>query len=138
MEINGLKTSPDFISISETNGNYELKYFMNGPPETDFEGGRYRLKICFQKGQYPFKPPQMFFESNIYHPNVGVNGDICVDFLKGEWTPVYTIKKAVEALQVLLMDPNPSSPLNSEAAKNFNNNRNEFRKINQEFIKNNA
>jgi ubiquitin-conjugating enzyme (huntingtin interacting protein 2) len=40
-----------------------------GPPDTPYEGGTYVVDIKIPQ-EYPFKPPQMFFKTKLWHPNV--------------------------------------------------------------------
>lgn len=65
---------------------------------------------------YPFSPPLCRFMTNIWHPNISVNGTICVDTLKEEWSPSTKIISIIGILNGLLINPNPNSPLNREAA----------------------
>lgn len=41
---------------------------------------------------------------------------MCLDVLKSQWTPAWTISSACTAVQVMLSDPEPDSPLNIDAA----------------------
>ena len=42
---------------------------FKGPPQTPYEGGEYIVDIKIPN-EYPFRPPQMRFETKVYHPNV--------------------------------------------------------------------
>lgn len=46
-----------------------LKGTFPGPPGTPFEGGTYRVDIKVPT-EYPFRPPQMRFDTKLWHPNV--------------------------------------------------------------------
>lgn len=42
-------------------------------------------------------------------------GEICLDVLKTDWSPAWTLASALLAVQSLLASPEPSSPLNVDA-----------------------
>ena len=137
-ELEDLKKSKDFVSVDESkDGAIELVMFMHGPDGSPFEGGKYKLKIKFTRTSYPFNAPDVSMMSKIYHPNFSTSGSICVDFLKGEWTPAYTILKMIEALQLLLITPNPDSPLNSNAAQTYRSDSAKYRETNLQMMKEN-
>lgn len=46
-----------------------LKGKIPGPPDSPYEGGTFNVEIRIPDG-YPFKPPNMRFETKIWHPNV--------------------------------------------------------------------
>jgi len=96
---------------------YRWRASVAGPEDTPWEGGIYGLKISFDGCDYPNKPPKVRFTCDIVHPNVYSDGSICMDTLKDNWKPVYTITILLQSIQSLLADPNPSSPANPEAAR---------------------
>merc|ERR1719440_392121 len=69
------------------------------------------------------KPPRVKFVTKIWHPNVGGNGDICLDLLQNMWSPALTIERLLLSIASLLTDPNPDSPMNSDAAQLYKKNR---------------
>lgn len=90
---------------------------IKGPVETPYEGRSYRLRMKFGL-DYPFSPPNIAFETPIFHPNVDLKlGVICLDILKEQWSAAYNIETVLLSIQSLLDEPNPSSPLNVDAAK---------------------
>ena len=92
-----------------------------GPENSVWENGVFKLEMKFTE-EYPNKPPEVLMKTKVFHPNFYVNGHICIDILKDQWSPIYDIKSILTSIQSLLTDPNPSSPANVEAAKLYNDN----------------
>ena len=89
--------------------------YLSGPKATPYEGCVYAVDIRLPTN-YPYDPPTMMFVNRCWHPNIGVNGHVCVDILQREWAPSLTILKILMSVQSLLDDPDPRSPLNGPAA----------------------
>lgn len=96
-----------------------------GPLETPFENELLKLDIKFPD-EYPFKPPIVKFITSVWHPNVGSNGNICLDILKDNWSPTLVTSKVLLSICSLLSDPNTKDPLNGTAAREYDNDRNKY------------
>jgi len=107
----------------EGNDLFHWQATLMGPPDSPYEGGVFFLDIQFPQ-DYPFKPPKVRFTTKIYHCNVNDQGGICLDILKGEWSPALTISKVLLSICSLLTDPNPDDPLVAEIARVYKNDRN--------------
>jgi len=68
------------------------------------------------------QPPQIWFITKIFHPNVHWStGELCLDILKTDWTPVWNLKAVLRAIVALLVAPNGDSPLNCDAGNMVRN-----------------
>lgn len=99
-----------------------------GPDQSAWEGGIYSLRLTFPYN-YPESPPTVSFKSRMFHPNIYDNGRVCMDVISKAWTPAYSVNSVLASVQSLLSDPNVESPANAEAAKLFENDRAEYKKI---------
>lgn len=104
-----------------------------GPKDSPYEGGVFNIDIFFND-DYPLRPPTIIFKTRIFHPNISTDGSICLDILKSDWSPALSIIKVMLSISSLLTDPNPSSPLNSEAAI-LHANQSQYKEKVQEYIR---
>jgi ubiquitin-protein ligase len=66
---------------------------------------------------YPVFAPLCRFVTPIWHPNISDTGTICLDVLDDNWSPSMHTSSIINALKLLLLNPEPSSPQNTDAAK---------------------
>lgn len=117
--------TPDNFSVGLINDNINLwNVTIFGPKNSPYVNGVFNLKITFSSA-YPFKPPTIKFLTNIFHPNVS-NNNICLDILKDQWAPSLTMKYVLTSIYSLLETPNPDDPLDTNAARLYKINREEF------------
>jgi len=111
--------------------------YIDGPEDTPFAGGRFHLIIDFPS-DYPFKPPQMQFITPIFHPNISASGEICLDILHSQWSPVLSIRSLLISLCSLLADPNPEHGLNKDALKFYRTNKEKYEETAKEWTQRDA
>jgi len=95
------------------------------PDEGFYKQGRFVFN--FKVGpNYPHEPPKVKCETAVYHPNIDLQGNVCLNILREDWKPVLAISSVVYGLQHLLLEPNAEDPLNKEAAEVLRSNRRLF------------
>jgi ubiquitin-conjugating enzyme E2 C len=106
----GVSAFPDGDSLFSWLGT------IHGPQDTVYAGLSYKLSLKFPT-DYPFKAPHVKFDTPCFHPNVDQYGNICLDILKEKWSAAYSVRTVLLSIQSLLGEPNNDSPLNTYAAK---------------------
>ncbi|ORX56765.1 ubiquitin-conjugating enzyme [Hesseltinella vesiculosa] len=105
-----------YIGPADDDNLMEWTAHLKGLSGTPYEGGTFELFIKVPS-HYPMQPPTISFVTTVCHPNVHIKtGEICLDILKTDWSPAWTLKSAVLAISLLLSNPEPNSPLNCDAA----------------------
>jgi ubiquitin-conjugating enzyme E2 M len=102
--------------------NFELSI---APDEGFYKGGKF--VFSFQINQnYPHDAPKVKCSQKIYHPNIDLAGNVCLNILREDWKPVLNINSVIVGLQYLFLEPNADDPLNKEAAEVLRSNRKTF------------
>ncbi|XP_040570028.1 ubiquitin-conjugating enzyme E2 S [Lepeophtheirus salmonis] len=119
-EIQKLSREPPLEGISlilKEESFADIEALIEGPADTPFAGGKFRVKLVIGK-DFPASPPKGYFLTKIFHPNVAPStGEICVNTLKKDWKSDLGIKHVLLTIKCLLIVPNPESALNEEAGK---------------------
>ena len=100
------------FEIEPTAGLNTLSAFFDGPKDTIYEKGVFRVDINLMRG-HPFNAPRVKFATKIFHPNITEFGSICFDIFKKEWWIGLTLKQILLNIYRLLSNPdfeNPSVP----------------------------
>lgn len=85
------------------------------PDEGFWAGASYSFKFHVPT-EYPHAPPKVLCTTKIFHPNIDLEGKVCLNILRDEWKPVLAFSSIIYGLLHLFLDPNPNDPLNKEAA----------------------
>ena len=67
---------------------FEWSVSFPGPEETPYEGGFYLAKLKFPN-DYPNSPPEMVFETEMWHPNIFSDGRVCISILHSPGVDIY-------------------------------------------------
>jgi peroxin-4 len=116
-EVKEIKKERDgnFIINPNENNLHEWYGSIKGPVGTPYQDGLFEI-ACQISNSYPVTPPNLKFKSKIFHPNIHPQtGEICLDILKNQWTPAWTLLYVFKAILILLSNPEPNSPLNCDA-----------------------
>lgn len=114
-EYKRLKPNPEISLVPENDCLDTWKATISQLP-FPYENASFDLEIKVPN-QYPTVPPAVRFITTICHPNIHFRtGEICLDLLNSQWNPTWTLETTILAIRLLLSSPEPSSPLNCDAA----------------------
>jgi ubiquitin-conjugating enzyme E2 M len=85
------------------------------PEEGYYAAGSFEFTITIPP-DYPHSPPKVHSDTLVYHPNIDLDGNVCLNILRQDWKPVLTLSAVLYGLVLLFLSPNPDDPLNKEAA----------------------
>ena len=104
------------------------------PNEGFWLGATYNFTIDVPD-DYPHKAPTCTLKEKIYHPNIDLEGNVCLNILREDWKPVLDINAVIYGLIFLLGMPNGDDPLNKDAARHFRENPTSFKASVRESLK---
>lgn len=97
------------------------------PDEGMYKGGRFSFTFAINQN-FPHEPPKVLCQQKIYHPNIDLEGKVCLNILREDWKPVLNLNAVIVGLQFLFLEPNASDPLNKTAAEDLKSNREGFKR----------
>ncbi|EHB03920.1 Ubiquitin-conjugating enzyme E2 G1 [Heterocephalus glaber] len=121
--------------LAELNKNPVEGFSAGLIDDNDLYSGILKAHLTFPK-DYPLCPPKMKFITEIWHPNVDKNGDVCISIFhepgkdkygyekpEERWLPIHTVETIMISIILMLADPNGDSPANVDAAKEWREDR---------------
>merc|ERR1712070_453662 len=118
------------MKIDFPNGKEDLMNFKVtvSPDEGIYRGGRFVFDFKVP-ASYPHDAPKVLCETTVFHPNLDMEGHVCLNILREDWKPVLTIQSVLMGLQFLMLEPNADDPLNKEAANMLAQDRQRFEQV---------
>ncbi|KAK3250770.1 Ubiquitin-conjugating enzyme 13 [Cymbomonas tetramitiformis] len=126
--------------LADDSNVFEWNVSIMGPPDTQYEGGFFNALMTFPQ-DYPNNPPTVRFTSDIWHPNVYPDGRVCISILHApgndpngyekaceRWSPIHTVETIMLSIISMLSSPNDESPANIDAAKEWREDKEEYRR----------
>jgi ubiquitin-conjugating enzyme E2 G1 len=140
-DINEKGDVPFTVGLIDENDMFKWEVLIVGPENTIYEGGVFSAILEFPQ-DYPNSPPKMSFTSKMWHPNIFKNGSVCISILHPpvidhtnlmerldeKWRPVLGVKEIVLSVLSMLCAPNLDSPANVDAAIEYKNNYEAYKK----------
>ena len=105
--------------IDFPNPNDLTTFSVEVSPDTGYWAGASYKFVFSIPAHYPHSPPKVECKTRIYHPNINLEGKVCLNILREDWKPVLDINAVIYGLIYLFYEPNPNDPLNHEAAELF-------------------
>jgi ubiquitin-conjugating enzyme E2 D/E len=101
------------------------KAVLSGLEGQPYSGGTWMLTIDFPEN-YPFAAPKIRFVTPMFHPNVSSDGRVCLDILKGGWSPALTAMKVLQSLRLMVLEPNADDALDAYKGQLYNDDKAEY------------
>eukprot|EP01053_Blabericola_migrator_P004503 Blabericola_migrator_1__4502@NODE_239_length_10968_cov_172_108797_g194_i1_p6_GENE_NODE_239_length_10968_cov_172_108797_g194_i1NODE_239_length_10968_cov_172_108797_g194_i1_p6_ORF_typecomplete_len177_score33_83UQ_con/PF00179_26/1e34ProkE2_B/PF14461_6/4e07RWD/PF05773_22/0_0064_NODE_239_length_10968_cov_172_108797_g194_i123632893 len=93
-----------------------LNFKVHVKPDAGYwEGGTFIFQVTIPPS-YPHDPPKVRCETKVFHPNINLEGGVCLNILRAEWRPVLSIYAIIVGLLHLFLEPEVFEPLNQDAA----------------------
>jgi ubiquitin-conjugating enzyme E2 M len=107
---------PKSVSVTFPDPSDFFNFFIKITPQQGYyRGGKFSFKVEVNNN-FPIEPPKIKCLNKIYHPNIDLDGNICLNILREDWSPVLGVNSVLIGLNFLFLEPNPNDPLNKEAA----------------------
>ena len=100
----------------------EWNALIKAPKNSPYNGYMFQFEIIYPPN-YPEKAPKVKCKTKIYHMNIRESdGDVCVTSIKNnsKWAEAKSISEVLKSIFVIFKKPYPGSPYNSNMAKVYN------------------
>jgi ubiquitin-protein ligase len=80
------------------------------PDEGMYKGGRFHFTFAIPQS-FPHEAPKVKCTQKIYHPNIDLEGNVCLNILREDWKPVLNLNAVIIGLQVCCGEDSPIATL---------------------------
>jgi len=120
------------VGLEDEQDMFKWRVCFEGPADSLYEGGLFTAVLDFPQ-DFPNSPPKMTFETQMFHPNIYSDGKVCISILHPpgtdqfntqesadeRWRPILGVESILISVLSMLLDPNLDSPANLDAAKQY-------------------
>jgi ubiquitin-conjugating enzyme E2 M len=107
---------PNSIKVKFDNPNDFFHFTIEiSPTQGFYVGGLFKFSVDVNNN-FPIDPPKIKCCNKIYHPNIDLEGNVCLNILRSDWSPALNLNSIIIGLNFLFLEPNPNDPLNKNAA----------------------
>merc|ERR1712072_292063 len=122
------------VGLEDDSDFFKWRVMFEGPSDSLYEGGVFCALLTFPP-DFPNNPPEMQFETEMWHPNIYPDGRVCISILHPpgtdrfnehetadeRWRPIIGVHSILVSVLSMLVDPNLDSPANIDAAVQMKN-----------------
>lgn len=122
------------VGLDDDSDFFKWRVVFEGPQDSLYEGGIFSAVLNFP-ADFPNNPPEMKFETEMWHPNIYPDGRVCISILHPpgtdrfndqetadeRWRPILGVHSILISVISMLVDPNLNSPANIDAAVHLKN-----------------
>jgi ubiquitin-protein ligase len=91
---------PSTMDIQYPDPDDQLNFtLVINPDEGMYKGGSFRFNFAINQN-FPHDPPKVKCTQKIYHPNIDLEGNVCLNILREDWKPVLNLNAVLVGLQV--------------------------------------
>lgn len=110
---------PPTMSVSFADPNDMMRFSLFFTPQSGYYAGG-TFTFDFEIGSnYPIDAPKVVLRQRIWHPNIDLDGALCLNILREDWKPVLSLNHIAMGIQFLFLEPNKNDPLNQAAAQSL-------------------
>ena len=125
-ELKDLEGKKRWVIIADDIYHWNVVFVGPEACQSPYEGGRWTVEITFPP-EYPWKPPKVKFITKIFHPNISDTGEVCDKTFSDGWVPKNTVASSIfPFVETLLLETDPTNPMNPKAAELLINNAKAF------------
>eukprot|EP00047_Mylnosiga_fluctuans_P003178 m.227824 g.227824 ORF g.227824 m.227824 type:complete len:155 (+) comp11649_c0_seq1:25-489(+) len=133
------QSNPAITNLESLEDNIYVWTGVLLPASAPYDKGAFKFTITFP-AEYPFKPPEVKFNTPIYHVNVDEKENLmCLPITTAaEWKPTMRMTNVFDAILKNFEQPNLSHPVRADLGELYTKDRATYNKRAEEHIKKNA
>ncbi|KRW99913.1 Ubiquitin-conjugating enzyme/RWD-like protein [Pseudocohnilembus persalinus] len=122
----------DVEVTQDPNNQMIWNLLLNGPADTPYAGGKFKVVIEFP-AQYPFKFPSFKFVTQMFHPNIDERGELCKEMIgESDWVPTKKVSSVIAILKGFFNTVNENA-VNQQAWDLYNKDKQKYEQTVKEY-----